>query len=53
MKRLDMLRKELNTIENLRGLRMDLKEQCIEHYNHEIECIINFNSPNPEIKEEK
>ena len=53
MKRLDYLRKELNTIENMRCLSYDLIEKCREYYMHEIECIEKYNSPNPDYKDYK
>jgi hypothetical protein len=53
MKRLDVLRKELNIIENLQCLSYNLIEQCREYYQHEIECIEKYDSPNPDYKEVK
>ena len=49
MKRLDLLRKELNMIHNMQCLSFNLKEECEKYYAHEIACIELYNSSNPEV----
>lgn len=51
--RLETLRKELNTIENMRCLSFDLIEKCKDYYVHEIECIEKYGSPNPDYGDTK
>ena len=51
MKRLDELKRELELIQNLPCLAFNLKDACKDYYEHEIECIEKWNSPNPEIGE--
>ena len=51
MNRLELLKQEKETISKMKTLSFDLKEQCQEWYDHEIECIEEYGSPNPEIKE--
>lgn len=53
MKRLDELKCELKLIQELPCLSFNLIEQCVEYYEHEIECIELYGSPNPEIGEVK
>jgi len=47
VKRLDKLKAELCIIKSLSCLSFDLVEQCEKYYNHEINCIEQYNSPNP------
>ena len=49
MKRLDLLKKEREQIHNMQCLSFNLIEECEKYYNHEIECILRYNSPNPEV----
>lgn len=51
MKRLDELKRELKLIQELPCLSFNLVEQCVQYYEHEIECIELYDSPNPEIGE--
>ena len=51
MRRLDVLRKELNIISNLQCLAFNVKEEAEKYYNHEIECIEKYGSPNPEYED--
>lgn len=48
MRRLDVLKKELETIKSLHCLAFNVKEEAVEYYNHEIECIEKFGSANPD-----
>ena len=45
--RLDKLKEEKAIIEGMKCLRFDVMEKAIEHYEHEIECIEVYHSPNP------
>ena len=47
VKRLDKLKAELCIIKSLSCLSFDLMEQCEKYYKHEINCIEQYNSPNP------
>lgn len=49
MTRLDVLKHEFADIENMRCLSYSLKEKCKEYYKHEIDCIVNHGSCNPEV----
>lgn len=51
MRRLDLLKKELEIINGLDCLAFNIKEQAQEYYNHEIECIEEYGSPNPNYAE--
>lgn len=51
MRRLDLLKKELKIIKELDCLALNIKEQAEEYYNHEIECIEKYGSPNPDYVE--
>lgn len=48
MRRLDLLKKELKVVKNLDCLAFNIKEQAIDYYNHEIECIEVYGSENPD-----
>lgn len=48
MKRLDLLKKELEVVMNLDCLAFSIKEQAIDYYTHEIECIEKYGSANPD-----
>ena len=48
MKRLDILKKELEEIKNLRCLSYNLIDKATEWYEHEIECIEKYGSANPD-----
>ena len=49
MKRLDELKRELKLIQELPCLSFNLVEQCVNYYEHEIECIEQWGSANPDI----
>lgn len=49
MNRLDLLKQEKETISKMQTLSLDLKDQCQEWYDHEIERIEVYGSENPEI----
>lgn len=49
MTRLEELKRELHIIENFPCLSFNCLEQCREWYQHEIDCIQLYHSPNPEI----
>lgn len=51
MKRLDVLKMELDSINNLHCLSFNVKEAAQAYYEHEIECIEKYGSPNPEYAE--
>lgn len=51
MTRLDELKKERGQILNMDCLCFDLKADCLEYYQREIDAIELFNASNPEIKE--
>ena len=48
MKRLDLLKAELEVVKNLDCLALNIKEQAVDYYNHEIECIEKYGSANPD-----
>jgi hypothetical protein len=48
VKRLDLLKKELEIVKNMDCLALNIKEQAIDYYNHEIDCIEKYGSANPE-----
>lgn len=48
MKRLELLKNELNIIKGLRVLNYDLIDKAVEYYEHEIECIEKYGSDNPD-----
>lgn len=50
--RLEKLKAEKKIVQALRCLRLDLLEECVKHYDHEIECIEKYNSPNPTYEDE-
>ena len=52
MTRLELLKKEKEIVKNLRTLSFDCIDECIKHFDHEIECIEVYGSPNPECREE-
>lgn len=52
MRRLDLLKKELEIVKNLRTLSFDCKEVCIDYYMREIDAITIYGSFNPEYKGE-
>ena len=49
--RLDLLKKEKEIVQNLRTLSFDCIDKCVEHFDHEIECIEVYGAPNREVKE--
>lgn len=49
--RLDKLKEEKAIVEGLKCLRLDVMEKAIKHYEHEIECIEVWHSPNPTYEE--
>ena len=51
MTRLDLLKKEKEEIKKMRCLSFDLIDKCLEWYDHEIRCIEEYGSPNPEVEE--
>lgn len=50
MTRLEKLKEERETIRNMRCLSFDLIDECTKYYDHEIKCIEEYGSDNPEIK---
>lgn len=53
MTRLEILRKEWQIIKNLNCLSYQLKEDCENWYQHEIECIEKYHSSNPDYGDKK
>lgn len=53
MDRLTMLKTELAQIKGFHVLSYDLLDKCIEYYEHEIECIEKYGSPNPVYEQTK
>lgn len=53
MKRLDLLKQELETVSKLKTLSFDLMESCKAWYRNEIEAIEKWGSANPEVKNDK
>lgn len=53
MKRLEVLKKELEIIKGLRCLSYNNREECERYYEHEIECIERWGAPNPDYEGEK
>lgn len=51
MKRLEKLKQEREIIKSLQCLSFDLIDHCVKYYDHEIECIEEYGSDNPEVKE--
>ena len=51
MTRLDLLKKQLETVKKLTCISFDLKEKVIKYYEHEIECIEEYGGYNPEVEE--
>ena len=51
MSRLELLKQEREQILQMECLSYDLMRKCREWYDHEIECIEEYGSENPEIKE--
>lgn len=47
MRRLDLLKKELEIVKNMNCLALNIKEQAVDYYNHEIDCIEKYGSANP------
>lgn len=48
MTRLETLEKELNEIREMHCLSFSIKEAAVKYYEHEIECIEKWGSPNPD-----
>ena len=48
MKRLEKLKAELEIVKSLRCLSLNLMEECKKYYEHEIKCIEDYGSDNPE-----
>lgn len=51
MKRLDALKQEKEQIINMSCLAYSIKEAAVKYYDHEIECIEQWGSANPEYGE--
>lgn len=51
MRRLEKLKQERETVRNLKCLSFDLIDECTKYYDHEIQCIEEYGSDNPEVKE--
>ena len=48
MTRLELLKKEKAIVMGLKTLSYDCIDECIRHFDHEIECIEVYGSNNPE-----
>lgn len=48
MTRLETLKKELETINSFRTMSFDLKDQCTDYYQREIDAIEKYGASNPE-----
>ena len=51
MRRIDVLKKEMAEIKEMRCLAYGLKDNCIAWYKNEIDVIENYGGSNPEVKE--
>ena len=51
MTRLELLKKEKEIVKNLKTLSFDCIDECVKHFDQEIECIEVYNAPNREVKE--
>lgn len=51
MTRLDTLKKELVEIREMDCLAFSIKEAAVKYYEHEIQCIEMWGSPNPDYKD--
>lgn len=51
MTRLSILLKEREQIRKMRCLAFNLREEALKYYDHEIECITEYGSPNPDYDE--
>lgn len=50
MKRLELLRDELEQVKNLKSLSFVLKERAILYYETEIEAIVNYGAENDDVE---
>lgn len=51
--RLELLKKEKEVVKGLKCLSYCKLQIVLDHYNHEIECIETFGSPNPIYEQEE
>lgn len=51
MTRLELLKKEKAIVKSLKTLSYDCIDECIRHFDHEIECIEVYGSANPDYSE--
>ena len=52
MTRLELLKKEVETIKELQTLSFDIKARALDYYAHEIMVIETYHAPNPNYKDE-
>lgn len=48
MTRLSILLEEREQIRSIRCLAFNIREEALKYYDHEIECITEYGSPNPD-----